>query len=388
MILDKDQTVFGQDDVARLYQSALNCGLYDQILDTTAERVPNASVMLFFQDTVDPGGNALMHRGLDPDASRSFSVEISATSAWFNMQWHQPIGAVFQQQDLIDLDQFKATRFYRGWLADRGDVETAISMVIYREGTKQVVLEVRSSQRVIAAEGAQIRKFLTNASTHFCHATDAFNLKRKLKQAQWVYEQILCLNPFPTIIVNPQGRVEHTNLMADELLRSRSCLILGPDRHLNGIEADSDADLMAAIRDCHQDTSCKRRWLHFRSTDRQRDTFLTVVRLSTSAPSRSNHGANDDAPLDRRVAVIANHGSAQLELSHDMLWQTYKLSSHESELASELLKGNSIGDIAYQRQMSKQTVRNHLSNLMRKTGTRRQVELVTSLQKLAMSSPP
>lgn len=374
-------------EVSRLFAAALDAGFYDQILDLLAGRLPGCAVLLFSQNTTEENGNYLLHRGLDDDASRSFSVGISANSNWFRKEWQQPVGAVFDQRDLMDNEEFMATRFYREWLVHRGEVERCIGMVISRDGTRQTVLEVRFSSKDQSAQSAPIRRMLTEVGPHLCNAARTANLKRKLSEIRWEFDQVLRLIPFPTMIIDAQGRIECQNTLADEMFRSRDVLIRGPDMLLHGVEPDADSDLREGIQALGCDTGGKKRWLRLRQTDRQRDTFLTMIRLSTSAAMSTGSGLDDDLVHLRRIAVITQHSSDTRALSHDMLWQAFGLTNGESQLASELLSGLSVGDIASRKGLSKQTVRNHLSALMRKTGTRRQVDLVASLQMLALASP-
>ena len=57
----------------------------------------------------------------------------------------------------------------------------------------------------------------------------------------------------------------------------------------------------------------------------------------------------------------------------------------EAQLAEALVKGATLADFAQEREVSKQTLRNQLVGVMRKTQTRRQSELVSLLTRLAVT---
>ena len=62
------------------------------------------------------------------------------------------------------------------------------------------------------------------------------------------------------------------------------------------------------------------------------------------------------------------------------------LLKREAKLAEALLNGSTLAEFAKDREVSKQTLRNQLVGLMRKTGTRRQSELVSLLTRLSLTA--
>ena len=69
----------------------------------------------------------------------------------------------------------------------------------------------------------------------------------------------------------------------------------------------------------------------------------------------------------------------------DLLWRAFSLTDSEANLAEALLNGETLADFARERAVSKQTLRNQLVGVMRKTGTRRQSELVALLTRLSLT---
>ena len=55
----------------------------------------------------------------------------------------------------------------------------------------------------------------------------------------------------------------------------------------------------------------------------------------------------------------------------DLLWRAFALTESEASLAEALLNGATLADYAQDREVSKQTLRNQLVGIMRKTGTKR-----------------
>lgn len=377
---------FNCEDLKRLYRQALSGDFHDEILRLVSEILPDCAVLFIAQDTVDHTGNYLLHRGLDLDATRSFSVDITTQSIWFKRQWQQPVGAVFRQNDLIDPDEFKTTKFYRNWLVDRGAYEQSVGTVFMRQGTRQHVLEIRFSERQGQAQARAAQKLLQDIAPHLQNAAQTMQLKARFDKAKCELDQTLGLIPFPAAIVDRDCRVENLNPSAETMLRSGNTLILGADDRLHGIEVEDEERLKAAVKEISAGMSNETRWLRFNRTERQSELVLTLIRMD---PRLRLPVGETSLRMHRNnlVTIIAQYRDEPSKLSHDMLWQTFGLTTKESELAVALLQGASIGEIAVKKSLSKQTLRNQLGAVMRKTGTRRQVDLVATLLRLSLSSP-
>ncbi|MBI4048018.1 MAG: helix-turn-helix transcriptional regulator, partial [Devosia nanyangense] len=87
------------------------------------------------------------------------------------------------------------------------------------------------------------------------------------------------------------------------------------------------------------------------------------------------------------ITMLIVHGASGMPaLPADMLWRAFGLTEAETELAEAMLGGGTVAEYAQARLVSKQTLRNQLVGLMRKTGTHRQAELVGLLTRLALTS--
>jgi DNA-binding CsgD family transcriptional regulator len=93
-----------------------------------------------------------------------------------------------------------------------------------------------------------------------------------------------------------------------------------------------------------------------------------------------------DAVLDPGpLVMLIIHGNHDAALPMDLLWRAFGLTESEATLAEALLAGATVADHAQEREVSKQTLRNQLVGIMRKTGTKRQAELLSLLTRLSLS---
>lgn len=109
---------------------------------------------------------------------------------------------------------------------------------------------------------------------------------------------------------------------------------------------------------------------------RQRITLVVSPLLSSSGPDNSTaHGA----------LVTLHDLSWNAEFREDLLQSLFELTDAEAAVASELLNGQSLADIAQSSGRSRETVKYHLNSIFRKTRTRRQGELVSLLSRAGVS---
>jgi DNA-binding CsgD family transcriptional regulator len=113
--------------------------------------------------------------------------------------------------------------------------------------------------------------------------------------------------------------------------------------------------------------------------------MLTLTPLS--ALGRADLGCGLGCTQPGRVAIVVIDGADQLRLGRDALWAMFDLTAREAELALALLQGHTLPELSRTQAVSKQTLRNQLSSILRKTGTARQAELVALLLQMARALP-
>ena len=114
---------------------------------------------------------------------------------------------------------------------------------------------------------------------------------------------------------------------------------------------------------------------------------VTLTELASGPIPSMATGRCRHMPGGHYIAMIAQNGAGHMQLSHDVLWKVFGLTTKEAEIAMALLEGKTVGEMAVEKQVSKQTLRNQLGSIMRKTQTRRQTQLVTLLTHMALAVP-
>ena len=85
--------------------------------------------------------------------------------------------------------------------------------------------------------------------------------------------------------------------------------------------------------------------------------------------------------------VLIRDPEQQRPIGLDALKQGYALTSREAELALSLTEGETLQRTADRLGMTYETARTHLRHILSKTGTSRQAELMTLLQRMSVGLP-
>lgn len=126
------------------------------------------------------------------------------------------------------------------------------------------------------------------------------------------------------------------------------------------------------------------------------DILLAGPRASVSLPIRREpfpvvahllpvrRQARDVFSLASRILVLMPVSTEGTALAADVIQVLFDLTPAEARIAYAIADGATITDISIRQSLSKETVRSHVKNIMRKTVTSRQVDLVTLLSSGAL----
>lgn len=374
------------EDTAAIYESALEGDFPRTIISTLSARIPGAAILLYGQDTAELQGNFLLQNGLGEDADRLFMLSLSVRNAWFAKHWEQAVGRVYHDRELLDRASFMETRFYQEWLSKWGELTGAVGVVLCRKGSRQLVAEIRFPAADQGTTMPAAREILGRLAPHFVTAAKVFDRWHGEPHPSDNISELLDLYPFPTFIVDSACRVTASNYKATVIANRMESLFVSADDVLYAVDQLSETDLKANVRKLASSAKSHSVFMPVTKTDGQSRQVLMLKTLRPSKPRNGVHGGYF-SENDARIAVVAQQGGEPLRLSHDALWQSFGLTNKESELAASLVEGSTVCEHAARLRVSKQTLRNQLGSIMRKTDTCRQTQLVALLTRLAISSP-
>lgn len=371
-------------EIADLHAAALEGAFHAPALDLIAARFPDAAILYFRQDPDRPGGCGVLHRGLGNGAMPALPVQLARSNPLVTAHRQCPLGAVFHDDALMTRASFRASAFFRDWLSTAGDFDAATGVVISREGPLQTSLEIRYPAHAARHIAPAAARYLTEFFPHLQQAARIAAMVNTAAQASLTERSLLELIGFPTMLVGQDGFVDMLNTRAEIVLRNGGGLILGMDRRLQTSHPADSAQLFDAIAQRVQSPRSGSTILSLRAGQNGAPRLLTLTPL---APLGLQGAGCCEFAESARVAVMLIDGIDALHLGREVLWHAFGLSAREVTLAQALLAGRTLPEVARADAVSKQTLRNQLSAIMRKTRTRRQSELVALLLQLARALP-
>jgi len=172
------------------------------------------------------------------------------------------------------------------------------------------------------------------------------------------------------LIVDDKGTILHLNAGAECLLNNKVSGLTGIPGRLSAADPVNKNRLAALILAATGYPAVGGAMLL--NGEQTRQVFVTPL------PAASPFAKNWQTPLALVLVIEAGYTLSTLQL----LGKLYNLTPAELRVASALLAGHSPEQYALEAGVSRTTVRSQLSSLFRKTGTRRQSELVAVLSRV------
>jgi DNA-binding CsgD family transcriptional regulator len=181
----------------------------------------------------------------------------------------------------------------------------------------------------------------------------------------------------PCFLIGQSGSVEHRNLAAARFLEEETELYVTADRRLRARSGGNDSRLRDAIenaRDVTVDASSGVPSMVRIRRESARDLAVLVF------PVRAAYQPMEPATWSTIVLIM--DPQSRLEDTGTVLARYFGLTPKERKLALHLLDGRSLDRFAEEEAIGIGTARWHLKNLLSKTQTSRQGEMVALLMRL------
>lgn len=367
--------------ISCIYDMALGRSTWDGILDLLAASFAGCLVLVSGDDVARRANIVFAQRGLQAPAVAAYTTHYAAQSPWLDaIAGHAPF-QIYHDDQLVPRQVSGASPFVTEWLSRQGDYGAATGVVVLREGARQLAIEIRypASDTRTRERAATV---LGEAAFHLGRAIEIAS-RSHFSAGKGYLDSVVEDLPFTVFFVDGAMRIHYANFHAESLRRHNS----GPFSSSDGILRASDEATDEMLRQLVQRTAASKRTptsvLQI-SRPEGEERYFAIARLAARG---NQHYQLHDAVLDPGpLVMLVVHGSLEVSsLPMDLLWRAFALTESEARLAEALLNGSTLADFAREREVAKQTLRNQLVGVMRKTGTRRQSELVSLLTRLALT---
>ncbi len=358
-----------------LYDGILTPGDWHAGLDTMCNAL-GATVFHYF--TLDHRNTTVLD-GVDNQASveinerklREYESHYVTSDIRMAILQHLPVGNVMLDHEHIAPRTMSRNAFYSDFLGAHGLRNTMAAQVRKDDTASDFLGFLRTTDR--QAYTAQDKAWMEQLMPDLQRAAHLRAHAGSLARSAALGLAALHALPQGLIVVDADGRLQYSNPAADGLLAGSGVLCV----HHGRLQCSSGAAHAQLQR--HIERACTSREASSAGVQSLsgKHMRLTVAVL----PLKASHAAAAHWQRPMALVVLADPG-APGGLDPRLIGEMLGLSPTETRLALLLAAGKTVKDFAAAEGMSWHTARSHTKNLLRKTGCRRQLELVALLQSL------
>lgn len=281
----------------------------------------------------------------------------------------------FHGHELVSPIELRKSSFYNDFMRHHNDVFHSIGGAV--QLLPGVVLRFghgRNPSRPFSDEDRQAADIV---APHLLAAARLRRSLRRLDHCQTIQQGLLDVLADALVVVDEHGRPQLTNARADEMLAVGNVLSIGKsDLHVsNAMKHDLLADPVARIVAAARGNGGRTLECFAVDAKGHGPLFVTVSLLPTPVLPNGLRGGIHLAVFVREFVPT------QPIMSEASLRATFGFTKAEARIADALLTGLSTRDIAARLEVRVDTVRQHVKQLLQKTGARRQSELLRIMVK-------
>lgn len=355
--------------IGDIYDAALDPQLWTHALEGSCSFIGGFSAVLYWHDAATER-SAIMHSfNQNPHYLRLYFEKYLPMNPMFPAAIFMEPGVVHTSDDLVPREEFNKTRFYREWCKPQGIVE-ALAANLERGLTSSALFNIQWGENDGPLDDG-VRHRAELVVPHFQRAVAIGRLFDQHKMVEAVLTETLDHVEAGVFLVNPKGNLVFVNAEGEAMLDEGKILRRRNDT-LGAVVAEADR----ALRDIFATTE---------KGDISVGTGGVAVPLSTSPTDRwfahvlpLTSGARQKAGsrFDATAAVFVRKASLANPTPLEGLGKLYGLTASEIRVLDAVSKVSGVKAIAEMLGISQATVKTHLHHLFRKSGTRRQSDLV------------
>lgn len=361
------ETVQLLDLIGLIYDSVLEPETWNHVLERSSAFVGGVGASIFRQDVIRKVGNAYYTWGMDRHYEELYFKEYIHINPLLPAMLTVDVGRVSSNSDFLPPAQFFQTRFYQEWAKPQGLIDN-VFCILERSGTSAAAFVVFRNERdgMVDAEAC---KLLEAIVPHLRRAVLIGNvIEHKTTEAQG-FSDLLDSIRAGVFVVDAAGRIGYSNRTAKEIVRTGDYLRSAGGK-LIARQAEANQQLQEAL---------------LAAGDGDAAMGNKSIAIPLLAADGTRHLVNL-LPLSRRraagidaratAAVFVHKAAVELPNPPEVIASAYQLTKTELRVLLALVQLGGGSEIAEALGIGNGTVKTHLRNLFRKTGTRHQTDLV------------
>lgn len=354
--------------IGDIYDAALDPALWTRALERSCSFVGGSSAALFWHDAATERSAVLHLFNEDPHYTQLYFGKYFPMNPLFPAATFFEAGVVYTSPDIMPFAELHKSRFYTEWLKPQGIVD-AVNSNLEKSAASSSMISIRLTE----SDGlGAARHRLELLVPHFQRAVSIGRLFDQSRKARAVLTETLDNVEAAIFLVGPNARIVFANEPARAML-GESLLLRDRRGALAAVEPEAQRllrEMLLVVEDGSDIATSGRGAAVPLSTSPDRRWFAHVLPLTSG--DRQRAGALHSAV----AAVFVRKTSPADPPPLEALANLYKLTASEVRVFDAVMKVSGIRALADLLGLSQATVKTHLHNVFRKTGTNRQSELV------------
>jgi DNA-binding CsgD family transcriptional regulator/PAS domain-containing protein len=343
--------------IDRVYACVLDRGRWAGVLETLCPLIGGCAASLNVHNLITGAPELLVEHGTDPAASESYVRTYARINPLIDATLlYTPPGAVNAIYRVVDMEDFRRSRFYREWVAPQGWGDW-LGCVLIRTTSSLAMLNVSRMERDGPYGDAELA-LVRLLAPHIERATALGRVFDERSAERAGLSALVGRIRAPAFLVDAAGRVAFANASGEQLLGEGS------------VFQDHGGALVAA-------DPAARRLLAEAFAEGRISPAMAVVgppddrRVLAVIPPSAESGGHG--------IVLVTSREAELPLPGPLLVEAFGLTAAEIRVLVALFKRRTLAQIAGDLGVTQRTAKAHLQHLFEKTGTRRQADLLAEV---------
>lgn len=355
--------------IADIYDAAIDPALWQQALASVCNYVGGKTAALLWHDSAAQQAQVMHIYNDDPHYTQLYFQKYLTMDPFYPAAGLVEEGAVHVQDEIVPRDELVKTRFYKEWIEPQGIVDV-VSSNLEVGITRSSMINIQTDATYGMVDG-KMRERLAVLVPHLQRAVSIGRLFDQSKTAVQGLTNALDHVEAAVFLVGAEGAISFANAPAQQMLRQAN-RVCERDNALHAVAADIDQILRDTFRSAENgDASLGVRGVAVSLASSPEESLFAHVLPMTSGRRQKAGEANHAV-----AAVFIRETAPNAPPPLEAIARLYELTASELRVLDALVKVNGIRAMAEMLGLSQATVKTHLHNLFRKTGTTRQSDLV------------
>ena len=363
--------------VGHIYAAGYNRSKWQDVCDTLRRLSGDCQIVLHGHDLNQNSQLGFVSSGYDQSFVASYFSHYAAVNPWLPAMGAVPVGHVRRSEECITREELLRSEFYNDWLRPQDNITDGTGVVLCRRNGRMLNLSVniRERDRDRSAEAAD--GLIRAVSPHL---TNAFEITRRMggdSLSASIHRGVVDGMDRAVFFVDAQGRAVYLNQAARQLVREGTHFLI----ERSGLLRTDDPRATNALQHAFGQLADGRPdWPKYVAIRPKSGDRLLIARPYPLIPDRDEISFfHEFFPFVPTTMLVVHDPGRSPPTDATVLRDAFGFTPAEVRLALAVLNDFSVAEYADANRLSRHTVRNQMRAVLRKSGTRKQSELVRLL---------